>query len=291
MANSDVPAFSRCSLPTDAASNGVIRHLREQGLLCADHRLLRDDREVVVLRSSEILLLEQSGIAVNVIAELSNDVPPGGDRASADALSTGFVSSYLDSPGIDAAYADLHAQFAALTTFTDLPEVTAGYDGTAPGLAGPSPVKLFRITTTPATFSKPALLIVAGLHAREWAPPLAAIEFASQLLHNYDPGSADSAILAVNALVEGLDILIGGWQSGRHRLSRAMTRRCGARTAVPARCLRAPASITTAISASTGVKAVLQATHVTTRSTAVRRRSPKRRIAISDTSWNSSPTS
>jgi murein tripeptide amidase MpaA len=53
-------------------------------------------------------------------------------------------------------------------------------------------------------------LIVAGLHAREWAPPLAAIEFASQLLNNYDSASANPDVIAVNALVESLDILIVG---------------------------------------------------------------------------------
>jgi hypothetical protein len=77
-------------------------------------------------------------------------------------------------------------------------------------LAGPSPVRMLRITTTPAVFSKPGFLIVAGLHAREWAPPLAAIEFASQLLNNYDPASADPDVIAVNTLVESLDILIVG---------------------------------------------------------------------------------
>ena len=209
MSNNSAPAFFRCSLPTDAASVGVIQHLREQGLLCADHRLRRDDRDIVVLGQDEIGLLEQSGIGVEILRELANDaagpVPP-----PVDAIATGFVSSYLDSAGIDAAYANLHALFPALTTLTDLPEATTGYDGAVAGLVGPSPVKMLRITTTPAVFSKPGLLIVAGLHAREWAPPLAGIEFASQLLHNYDPASGDPDVIAVNAVVEGLDILVVG---------------------------------------------------------------------------------
>jgi hypothetical protein len=39
---------------------------------------------------------------------------------------------------------------------------------------------------------------------------LAAFEFASQLLHNYDPTSTDPDVITINELVEGLDILIVG---------------------------------------------------------------------------------
>jgi hypothetical protein len=162
-----------------------------------------------MLMQSEIALLEQSGITVDAVEALHGDEATGNEGATA-AITTGFVSAYLDSPGIDAAFAQLHTSFPALTSLTDLPETTTGYDGSAGGLAGPSPVRMLRITTTPAVFSKPGFLIVAGLHAREWAPPLAAIEFASQLLNNYDPASADPDVIAVNTLVESLDILIVG---------------------------------------------------------------------------------
>jgi hypothetical protein len=162
-----------------------------------------------MLMQSEIALLEQSGITVDAVEALHGDEATGNEGATA-AITTGFVSAYLDSPGIDAAFAQLHTSFPALTSLTDLPETTTGYDGSAGGLAGQSPVRMLRITTTPAVFSKPGFLIVAGLHAREWAPPLAAIEFASQLLNNYDPASADPDVIAVNTLVESLDILIVG---------------------------------------------------------------------------------
>lgn len=204
------PAFFRCVLPTDLKTEAVIQHLREQGLIGADHRLRRGTRDIVVLTTSEIGLLEQCGITCEVLRELPGDAPRIDGRGGADAIATGFVSTYLDSAGIDAGYAALHALFPTLTTLSDLPEPTAGYDGGVAGLAGPSPVKLFRITTTPAVVAKPALLVVAGLHAREWAPPLAALEFASQLLHNYDPVATDPDVLAINALVENLDILIVG---------------------------------------------------------------------------------
>jgi Zinc carboxypeptidase/von Willebrand factor type A domain len=202
---SDTDLF-RCSLPMDPASQAVLDSLQQQGLLCADHTLRSGGREIAALLQSEIDLLNDAGIAVEVLNRIE---PPSSDSPDAD-IATGFVSAYLDTAGIHAAYAALQASFPGLSTYSDLPESTTGYDGSAPGLAGASPVKLFRITTTPAVFSKPTLLIVAGLHAREWAPPLAAIEFASQLLNNYSPGSMDPDVIAVNQLVDNLDILIVG---------------------------------------------------------------------------------
>jgi hypothetical protein len=189
------PNFFCCALPTDAVAADVIRHLQEQGLLCADHALHCKDKIVTVLSEAEIALLEEAGIAVDIRAPL--DCPPTNP-------------GYLDAPGIDKAFAALNKAFPALTELTDLPERTSGYDGVQPGLAGPATVKLFRITKNPSIFSKPALLIVAGLHAREWVPPLAAIEFASQLLNKYAPGSVDREIIAINQIVDGLDILFVG---------------------------------------------------------------------------------
>ncbi|WP_439407368.1 M14 family zinc carboxypeptidase [Bradyrhizobium sp. DASA03076] len=187
--------FFRCALPTDDAAADVVRHLQEQGLLCADHALRCKDNIVTVLSEAEIALLKDAGVAVDIRAPL--DCPP-------------VNPGYLDAPRIDAAFAALNAAFPAITELTDLPELTTGYDGTQPSLNGPATVKLFRITTNPSNFSKPALLIIAGLHAREWAPPLAAIEFASQLLNQYAPGSDDPEIIAINEIVDGLDILFVG---------------------------------------------------------------------------------
>jgi hypothetical protein len=196
----------RCALPTDAATTDVIRHLQEQGLLCADHAQRCKDNIVIVLSEAEIALLKETGVGVDIQAPLANDKPQA--NASLDCRTTS--SGYLDAPGIDKAFAALNAAFPALTVLTDLPELTTGYDGAQAGLAGPATVKLFRITNSPSIFSKPALLIVAGLHAREWAPPLAAIEFASQLLNKYAPGSTDPQIIAINQIVDGLDILFVG---------------------------------------------------------------------------------
>jgi hypothetical protein len=206
MSDTAVDLF-RCSLPADPASQVVLSSLRQQGLLCADHTLHSGGREIAALLQSEINLLNDVGIAVEVLNQIE---PPPSDGTVATDIATGFVSTYLDTTGIHAAYSALQTSFPGLSTYSNLPESTTGYDGSAAGLVGPSPVKLFRITTTPAMFSKPALLIVAGLHAREWAPPLAAIEFASQLLNNYDPSSMDPEVIAINQMVDNLDILIVG---------------------------------------------------------------------------------
>lgn len=206
MSDSSVDFF-RCSLPTDPVSQTVIGNLRQQGLLCADHCLRRGGRDLTALRQTEIDLLKAAGVAVKVLQRIG---PPTSGKPGSVDLPSGFVSAYLDTAGIHTAYSALQASFPALASYSDLPEFTAGYDGGVAGLLGPSPVKLFRITTTPAVYSKPALLIVAGLHAREWAPPLAAIEFAAQLLNNYDPVSVDPEVIAINQLLENLDILIVG---------------------------------------------------------------------------------
>lgn len=198
----------RCSIAADPSTSAVLQNLRERGLLCADHTLRRGDREIVALMPGELALLESAGIEVEVLKPVQAD--PVNGPPQTDSISTGFVSNYLDTAGIHAAYASLQASFPVLCSYSDLPELTAGYDGATASLSGPSHVKLFRITATPAVFSKPALLIVAGLHAREWAPPLAALEFASQVLNNYNPASADPDVIALNQLVDQLDILIVG---------------------------------------------------------------------------------
>jgi hypothetical protein len=206
------PSFFWCSLSRDPATAAVVRHLQEQGLLVADHSLRRGEREIVAVSDVEVQLLKDAGVPFDLIGPIvrhqNEALPPRGVTEGNDALATGFVNAYLDGAQIVSAVAALHATFPALTQLIDLPELTSGYDGSAAGLVGPAAVKLLRITTTPAVYSKPGILIVAGLHAREWAPPLAAIEFASQLLNNYSPGSVDPDVVAINELVDNLDILV-----------------------------------------------------------------------------------
>jgi hypothetical protein len=198
-------ALIRCALPGDRASIAVLRNLCERHLVCADHTLRHGGRQIAMLPRAEIDVLREAGVAVELVSR-----PADSDGPAMSDLASGFVTDYLDAKGIYDGYAALQAAFPALCTYSNLPESTSGYDGAAAALVGPSPVKLFRITTTPAVFSKPALLIVTGLHAREWAPPLAALEFASQLLNNFDPVSVDPEVIQINQLMQNLDILIVG---------------------------------------------------------------------------------
>lgn len=138
-----------------------------------------------------------------VVRDLRDDI--GGGPVD---IATGFVSGYLDGPGVAAAISALAAAHPALCTLSTLPETTLGYDGSLASAAGPASVQLLRITTTPGSRSKPGLLLIGGTHAREWMNPLIAIEFAAQLLNNHDPASADPEVQAITALVEQLDILI-----------------------------------------------------------------------------------
>jgi hypothetical protein len=69
-----------------------------------------------VLRQSEIALLEDSGIEVKILRKLVRQAPRRGDGPRARTIATGFVSDYLDSVGIDAAYANLNALFPALAS-------------------------------------------------------------------------------------------------------------------------------------------------------------------------------
>src|SRR5262245_14797052 len=101
----------RCSLPMDAASQAVIDNLRRQGLLCADHTLRRGSREIAALLKSEIKLLKDAGIALKVLKRVT---PPAATAGGLD-LSTGFVSAYLDTAGIHAAFAALQTSFPALS--------------------------------------------------------------------------------------------------------------------------------------------------------------------------------
>jgi hypothetical protein len=198
--------FFRCRLPADEASGAVLASLQHAGELCADHVLRIPGGQIAVLLQREIDALRAASIPVEVLEDLSLRGPPS--TAIPDDIATGFVSSYLDAAQVAAGFAALQAAFPALAQWTALPEATSGYDGSATSLAGPATVRMLRINTTPASLAKPGLLVIAGLHAREWAPPLAALEFASQLLRNYSPGSSDPAVQALNALVDGLDILI-----------------------------------------------------------------------------------
>ncbi|WP_344094644.1 M14 family zinc carboxypeptidase [Microbacterium deminutum] len=198
-------------MPATPANELVVAQLDAEGRIAADHRRVADDLIHLTLTDAEIAVLEGLGLPVTrgdplQVRDLRDDVGDAGG-GGVDIV-TGFVSAYLDGPGIAAAITALAAAHPTLCTLTTLPEATLGYDGGFAPAAGPASVQLLRITTTPASHAKPGFLLIGGTHAREWMNPLIAAEFASQLLNNYAPGSVDPGVQAINALVDGLDLLI-----------------------------------------------------------------------------------
>ena len=228
--------FFRCALPTDAAAADVIRHFQEQGLVCADHALRRKDRIVTVLTEAEIALLKDAGIAVEVGAPLANGKPPPDKpppNALVDDLTTGFVSTYLDTPGIHAAYAALNAAFPALTQLSDLPELTNGYEGA--GLPGRRRSSCFASPPPRPSFpsrrcsSSPACMRANGLRP---SPPSSSRRNCSTITRPAPPIRRSShstrSSTASTSCSSAPEIPTAS-------TTRAMTRRCGGRTAVPTR--------------------------------------------------------
>ncbi len=209
-------SFHEAEVPVDPSTLTLLRQMGADGRISADHFLVRDSRARLVLNRHDIEVLRDMGLEVEIGRDLIEQarrvqgevLERTRGLTEADELLTGFVDQYLDTAGILGRFQSLHDEFPALTQWTNLPHPTLGYDGSQAPLAGPAAVKLFRITTTPASVAKPGLLLLAGIHAREWIPPLVAIEFAEQLLRTYTPGSMNPEVQAVNQMVEGLDILI-----------------------------------------------------------------------------------
>jgi Zinc carboxypeptidase/von Willebrand factor type A domain len=205
----------RCEVTVDEATLPTLRLMGADGRLSSDHIFVHDGRARMVLTQPEIDLLRGMGLQVQVGPDLRQQaravqvesLPPA-DVTEATGLRTGFVFEYMDATAIYQRFQSLHDEFPDLTEWSDLPHPTHGYDGSRMDLAGPAPVKLFRIGTALASRSRPGMLLIAGTHAREWIPPLAALEFAEQLLRNFQPGSSDPAVQQINRLLEGLDLLI-----------------------------------------------------------------------------------
>jgi hypothetical protein len=208
-------SFRRVEVSVDEHTLKLLRMMGADGRISADHFMVRENHAILALSEHDIELLRRMGFEVRVGQDLleqagrvKTEKLARRPTVEADGLLSGFVSEYLDTKGILDRFQSLHAEFPALTQWLDLPYPTSGYDGSRAALHGPSTVKLFRITTTPASVSKPGLLLIAGNHAREWIPPLVAIEFTEQLLRTYTPGSSNPGVVTINQMVEGLDVLI-----------------------------------------------------------------------------------
>jgi len=200
-----------CTVAATAQAESVIRELDASGAIAADHRMVSGGEIHLTLTDKEIATVEAHGLVVMRAAPLQTRRGP---RARSEAapvdvdLVSGFVTDYLNSIEVAARLATLAATFPALCSLTALPFPTSGYDGSLAAAVGPASVQLLRITTTPASRSKPGFLIIGGTHAREVMNPLIALEFAEQLLRNFDPATADPAVTAINHIVDSGDILI-----------------------------------------------------------------------------------
>lgn len=200
-----------CRIADTPAAALALRHLDALGTIAADHLAVAGGEFRLVLTDSEIAAVEAAGLTVargEPLATRDQRDDAGVPAGPLTDLLTGFVTGYLDGPQVDAALGTLAAAHPSLCTVINLPVPTVGYDGSLASALGPATVRMLRITTDPTTRSRPGLLIFGGTHAREWMNPLIALEFAGQLLANYDPSSTDPATQAVTAVVAGADILI-----------------------------------------------------------------------------------
>lgn len=89
----------------------------------------------------------------------------------------------------------------------DLPYETSGYDGSNVNLRGPSKVKLFRINTNDKK-PKPGMLLITGIHAREWVPTLAGIVFIGPFLRSHSTNSTNPVIQKSRRILEEVELFV-----------------------------------------------------------------------------------
>lgn len=85
---------------------------------------------------------------------------------------------YLNVAEIESAITSLHGAYPASTEAIDLPHLT--HDGRT--------TRLLRVGTRQSD-EVPAILLLGGMHAREWVPPDALISLAADLLEAHDIGT------------------------------------------------------------------------------------------------------
>jgi murein tripeptide amidase MpaA len=200
-----------CQIPKTERNTDLLHLIDHAGIVPFDHYSENESAYLVELTQSDIDVLNRYGVELIVDSDLGAlAAARKAERAVAsdDDISTGYIDHYVDAQEAAERIQALAVEFPALCQHIILPYMTDGYDGSQVELLGPSQVHMLRITTTPAVFSKPGLLLVCGTHAREWVNPLIAIEFAEQLLRNYSPGSADPDIARINNIVEQGDVFI-----------------------------------------------------------------------------------
>lgn len=207
----------QCRIAVSDKNTAILKQLNSTGQVVFDEYHIAKGEYVLMLTTDEIELLKVHEVKpTRVPARKEITIPSkkrkakkaASDDDSDDFLSTGFVDAYLDAAQVATRIQSLAAEFPSLCQLSVLPHVTHGYDGSVAALAGPATVQLLRITNNPADHSRPGLLLICGTHGDEWLNPLIAIEFAEQLLRNYDPASADVDVVKINRIIEEGDIFI-----------------------------------------------------------------------------------
>jgi hypothetical protein len=205
-----------CIIPINKQNISKLNELNKKGEFVFEHYYSANNQYYLELSEKEISLLEKNGITFYKKQEIPRSLILNRLKEKAiirrkdtdDAITTGFVDHYLTLDEINDHLTSLAATFPTLCNIVTLPYSTSGYDGSNPLLVGPATVKMLRITTTPSEKTKPGMLLICGTHAREWINPIVAVEFAEQLLRNYNPSSADPDIITINRIVEQGDIFI-----------------------------------------------------------------------------------
>jgi hypothetical protein len=206
--------YFTCRAPASKGIRTLLEALDFQGRIAFDHFHEADGQFIFALTSDELEVVCAHGLNPEIVEDL--EITAASRRAerasldddSDDILATGFVAQYLDADEVAARITALAESYPMLCHLTTLPELTEGYDGSVGALAGPAAVQLLRLTNDPTDHSRPALLLICGTHAREWVNPLIAIEFAEQLVRNYDPASSVPDVIEITSILQEGEVLI-----------------------------------------------------------------------------------
>jgi murein tripeptide amidase MpaA len=208
--------FFECHIEANLRNTAILSHMNATGELPFEHYSETEGQYLLTLTTEEIDRLKQHGVRVDRGPDLQRlakrrrkerAAPRARDDAD-DTLTTGFVDQYLDAAEVAARIQSLSAEFPALCQLSTLPELSHGYDGSNVALAGATSIQLLRIANNLGDHSRPGFLLICGTHAREWVNPLIAVEFAEQLLRNFNPASADPDVLQVNRIIQEGEVFI-----------------------------------------------------------------------------------
>lgn len=145
----------------------------------------------------------------NLQTNLAASLPPTLAQPIAEAFKSGFVTGYLTPTSIEAQCEKLAQDFPDLVDLVKTGIKTHGYDGSNKEVHGNSELVYLRLgPKTKDRDKKVGIFQYAAPHARERMNPMSMMEFAHQLVHNYDPSSEDPKVKANTALMNDLDIYV-----------------------------------------------------------------------------------